>query len=463
MSLLRVMNLAQGGMAAQAGALAATGENITNATTPGYVRRMARLETLALGRGVAGGVHLAGIDRAFDRAAYARVVSEQGLYGYAQARHQSLVAAETALVPAPGQTIGDEVNGLFASFHGLSLDPADPTARRAVLAEAEDVARAFRSASDALSSQRSDLYESAQQSAGDLSQLLGQIAQLNQKIVENPNDDSGRAELMDQRDELVRQASEELGTDVVAAEDGSVTLLSSGIALVEGSRAAQVSVGLDTGGNLRFTATRGGTPADITSRVESGVLGGLRQARDIDLVGVQGQLDDFAYELASAINAVHSAGVGLDGASGRPLFTGPGGAPLAPPPGTAWSLAVNPAVVADPRALAAASTAAGLPGEGDVALDLAALADAPLASGTTPSASWGALTGGLGSLIDGAGSELTLRESTVAHATTLRESASGVSLDEEMVNLSRYQRAYEASLRVLRTADEMLAELVNML
>jgi flagellar hook-associated protein 1 FlgK len=75
----------------------------------------------------------------------------------------------------------------------------------------------------------------------------------------------------------------------------------------------------------------------------------------------------------------------------------------------------------------------------------------------------GTLTGGLGSLIDGAGSELTLRESTVAHATTLRESASGVSLDEEMVNLSRYQRAYEASLRVLRTADEMLAELVNML
>ena len=56
-----------------------------------------------------------------------------------------------------------------------------------------------------------------------------------------------------------------------------------------------------------------------------------------------------------------------------------------------------------------------------------------------------------------------MRDSTVAHAESLRESEAGVSLDEEMVNLSRYQRAYEASMRVLQTADEMLSELMGRL
>ena len=57
--------------------------------------------------------------------------------------------------------------------------------------------------------------------------------------------------------------------------------------------------------------------------------------------------------------------------------------------------------------------------------------------------------------------ESTLRADTVTQADNLHASAAGVSLDEEMVNLSRFQRAFDASTRVLRVADELLDTLIK--
>lgn len=459
MSLYAVLDVARMGMIAQAGGLSVTGENIQNANTPGYVRRSAQLEAMARMKGVAGGVNFAGVARAHDGITFRRLVADVGRQGAAASRLSGLQAAEAALAPSSG-TIAERLGAFFGAFEGLALDADDPVARADVLAKADAVAQSFHDTASGLVELRGELYGRAQGVVTTVNDKLRTIAELDNRIAQSVEPDSSRAELLDQRDQLVREVGESIGVNAIEGDDGRLTLVSSGVALVDGGRAATLGVSLDGNGNLLFELQKpSGTTIDITSRVDGGALGGLREARDVDVVAAQGRLDQLASEVAGAINTAHAAGVGLDGVGGRPIFTDAAGGPVPPPPGTALALFRNPTLTGDQ--IAASSTAAGLPGGNDVALAMSNLSNATLPSGFTPAGGYAALSGFIGSAVVSAQNDLSLREASVAHVDALRESQSGVSLDEEMVALTRYQRAYEASLKVLQTADEMLQELLQ--
>ncbi|MCA9624425.1 MAG: flagellar hook-associated protein FlgK, partial [Myxococcales bacterium] len=427
----------------------------------GYVRRNAQLEAFLRTQGVAGGVNYVGTERAFDSISSRRLAAERGLLGAAQGRQQALSRAEGLVAPGEGLSIGDDIASFFAAFEELGLKADDPTARKQVLAAAQAVAEGFRSTAGGLAEQRADLFDEATGVTNELNQATKELAALNKQIVMAQEHDGARAELLDRRDELVDQISTKIGTSVIYNDDDTVTLLSSGAALVDRDKAAVVSVGLDTTGNLSFGFTSGSSTIDVTSKVDRGTLGGLRQARDQDLVKLQSDLDQLAFDFAGDVNALHQSGFGLDGLTGRPLFEATGGGPLPPPPGTAYAMSLAAAVAGNPDALAASSTAADIPGGNDLALGLAGLASTTMTGGGTPASRFAAITGEVGTLLQSTAGDVGLRSATVAHVESARESQSGVSLDEEMVALTKYQRAYEASLKVLQTADEMMAELMQ--
>src|SRR4029077_10647583 len=109
---------------------------------------------------------------------------------------------------------------------------------------------------------------------------------------------------------------------------------------------------------MKFVVNRpGGAAVDVTQGVTDGTLGGLREARDVDVAKTAGQLDQLAYSVANAVNSVHSKGYGLDGSTGRPLF-----APPASGAGAAATMGVDPSVAGQPDRVAAAATAADIPG-----------------------------------------------------------------------------------------------------
>ena len=80
-----------------------------------------------------------------------------------------------------------------------------------------------------------------------------------------------------------------------------------------------------------------------------------------------------------------------------------------------------------------------------------------------PAERWGAIAGRLGIKLSAASGDFALRDSTLAQSEHMRDSVSGVSLDEEMINLTKFQRAFDASMRVLQAADEMLTTLLQRL
>jgi len=458
-SLFSLLNVARDGMQAQSAGVSVSGQNISNVNTPGYVRRGVLLTSRPMGQGNEGGVAVTGISRTFSRFAQGRVVQEHGRLGAASARSFALRGLENALSP-DGPTVADRVNAFFQSFDTLSGAPGETSARLSVLQRATDLAGQVSSTAVDLATQRDALFAQTVGVTAEVNERLGRIATLNTAIAEATGRGDAGADLRDMRDHLVQEIGDRLGARSVEDATGQVTLFSVGTVLVEGGNASSLSVSLDAGNNLRLEVQQpGGSTIDATAFMDEGVLGGLHEVRDSDIPAAQQALDQFAFDLSTTLNAVHALGFGLDSATGRNLFAAP-----AVVAGAARAMALDPTLVDRPDRLAAAASAADLPGGNDVALRVAGLASRALAGGTVPPADrFGAIAVGVGVRLQSATAEEQLRADTVQQAETLRESASGVSLDEEMVNLSRFQRAFEASTRVLRVADELLDTLMKTL
>lgn len=460
-TLSAALNVAKNSLMAASGGTSVAGENITGANNPGYVRRAVQLENNPLGGAQPGGVSWVGTARAFNVFAFSHLVSETSAFGAAQARAEALTTVEGALAPAPDATIGDAFNDFFAAFDKLGQSPDDPTARAEVMQSAEEVRARFNAASNGLMTVRGEIFADAQAQAAEVNARLTKIADLNAKIASQPGETSGKAELMDQRDALVREVAERVDVEVLHDDKGRVTLLSSGTALVEGTRASNVVISLDPNQNMTIGVQRGAATADITNRLNGGTLAGLREARDVDVVALQTGLDQLAFDFAGAVNVAHQGGLDLNGAPGAAFFTDGSGSPLISAAGAAAAFAINPALAADANQIAAASAAAPPPGGNATALAISALQTQNLASGRTPGEAFGDLTGDIGRRINAAQTEQSLRESTVDFAIAEQQKASGVSLEEELIELSRFQRAFEASTKVLQTINEMLDEVVR--
>lgn len=450
-SLFGLLGIARDGMAAQAYGLNVTGQNVSNVNTPGYVRRSALLETRGHGLGVA----VQGTARSFDRFVYGRVLTEQGKQGSASARGASLGDVEGIVAPASGG-ISEKLDTFFRALMQLSGTAGDMPARIEALTRSRELAETISQTAATLAQKSSDVITAAQGVSAEVNEKLARIASLNEQIAAAQGQGDHAADLRDNRNELLRDVSARIGAHFIDEPSGGVTVFAAGTVLVEGNTAGSLSVDVDGAGLMRISLDRPSGRLDITRGVDQGALGGLREFRDTDLATTRNTLDKFAFDLANAVNGLHASGVGLDGVSGRPLFT----PPLALN-GAAYSLSVDASLLNDPRALAASSTVAGLPSGGDNARAMANLATASLGGGGLPREQLASWVADVGSRKSAADNDMAMRQDTTHQAEILHESASGVSLDDETISLTKYQRAFEASARVLRTADELLQNLLR--
>ncbi len=455
-NLFSLLSVARDALGAQSAGLDVAGRNIANATTPGYSRRVARLEAQGLQNGVGGGVRFTGEDRAADRLIERRLGAELGRRGAADARAGALRGVESSIFAGGGFPVAQAMNDLSSAWSKLAQAPSDASARAAVLAKAGNLATTIADAATSLRQASSDVASQASDVAGEVNERLEAIAALNGKIAAAKGAGESAGDLRDKRDVLAREVAERTGATAVEDASGSMTLLAGGVSLVEGGRAAELEAGLDASGALVVSARRGGSaPAPLKGELVGGTLGGLQQAHAKDIAPLRASLDQLAGDVASAFNAEHAAGVGLDGTGGRALFAFD---PASPDPAASFRL--DPAVAGNPDALAASATA-GAAGDGSVALRLADLAYKAPAGGKSLSDRLAGFAGGIGGAIASADAEASLRADTVAQADAARASLVGVSIEEEMVTMTRFQRAFEATTRVLQTADQLLSDFLR--
>jgi flagellar hook-associated protein 1 FlgK len=459
-NLSQLLNTARDGIAAQSYGLGVTGQNLANVNTPGYVRREAQLETRALGTQTTGTVQATGLRRVTDTILERRQYESTGLSSAASEHDNRLASLESLFNDAGGTGLGSAVSAVFSSFSSLAANPSDTTVRKSVLDAASNFTQRVNDTANTIATSRDDLLHDAQSTTAQINEAAKAIARLNGQIsaAEVQGDDA--ADLKDQRNRLLLGLASQVDVRTINSSSGGLVIQAAGATLVDGSEARTMSVDLDSGGALRILSSReGGQATDVTRFLTGGKLAGIRETRDVDLFDVSKKLDQFVFDVSTAVNQQHEQGFGLDGGTGRDVF-----ALSATASGAARAIKVSADVFGKPEALAASSSAATLPGGADNAAAISALSSGSIVFGNSRTAAqaYGDIVGDVASRRASAASMLETRKAISAQIDAMHESMSGVSLDEEFVNLTKFQRAYEASSRVLSTADQLLGELINM-
>jgi flagellar hook-associated protein 1 FlgK len=456
-SLTQLMYTARDALSAQSYGLNVTGQNITNVNTPGYVRREALLETRALGTATTGTVTVAGLRRATDLYIDRRELTARGSAAAASEHDNQLASVEAMFNDLGGTGMGSVLDGLFSSFSALAANPNDPTARATVLGAADNFATRASSLADALAQTKEDLLKQAQATVEQINSRASSISELNRRIQAAEAQGEDAADLKDQRNNLLLDLSTMIDIRTIPDVKGSIIVQASGTTLVDGFDYRPMEIDLGTDGSLRVMSKReGGADMDVTQFLTGGKLAGIKEARDVDVFDVANKLDQLVFDVAGAVNAQHAAGYGQDGVTGRNLFD-----VSATVSGAARSIKLGAAVAGNPAAVAASADLASLPGGSGNAAALASVWDTPLSGGRTAAQAYGDIIGGIGQRKSAIAQAVETQAAIKDQIQAMREAISGVSLDEEMVALTKYQRAYQAAGRVLTTVDELLQDLLN--
>ncbi|MCS7236620.1 MAG: flagellar hook-associated protein FlgK [Armatimonadota bacterium] len=452
MSTFAALELLRRALASHQRALDVTGHNVANVNTPGYTRQEAILASLpppgSLSRFAApllagGGVRVASLRQARDAFLDRQVrESRQGSAEWrARADFWSLVEA---VFPEPSDTgLGELLARFWNAWQELSLNPESAAARASLVQQAQVLADAVRQAAQRLEQVRHHLDAVATGRVERINQIAQELASLNRQIARLEVAGQRALDLRDHREQLLAELEELADVTYTETDTGELLVFLQGRELVgPGGRTTQIGVAGSPAGGVRAFAW----PDGEALLVRRGALAAVLQARDAEVAAVLQRLDALAARLIEQVNTLHAGGYDLDGAAGGPFFDG----------ADARTIRVAAAVLADPRKVAA-SAAAGEPGNGEVAMRIAQLRGSEDVDGA-----YRMLVAEVGVRSQEAGRQVAYQDLLRDHVQLRREAASGVSLDEEMTNMIRFQHAYDAAARMVRTVDEMVRTLLDM-
>lgn len=464
MSVSDILHIARSGLTVSQTAIRTAGNNVANANTPGYSRQTVDIKSWGTQtNGIGLGATVADIHRVHDSFLERQANMYRGTEQFYAGQNLIATQLETVFNELEDNGINASLYQFFDSFSTLSLNASSISDRQMVVYKAEQLASRINTAYTNLENMQSGMNSEIASKVEEANSLITELAGLNGKIA-NMTDSSGNteaSELLDRRDEVVRQLHEMLDVTTFTDDNGSVNLMLANSTLVEGSNAGSLSevVGLLSG--IEMT-TAGGRTIDITSTMQNeegrGYLTGMITERDIVLEDYKADLDNLAYKLAEQVNLIHFNSFALDGSTGRNFFN-----EILDVDGAAKALTLNQEIADDPSLIAAAQDAAALTGDNRAAMAIADLADDKSIMGTTTFGEfYTSLVGKVSTHVSHINSELEYQGNVVAQSDAYRESISGVSIDEEMVNLIQYQRSFQAAAKMIKAVDEMLAIAANL-
>jgi flagellar hook-associated protein 1 len=450
-------------------AIDTTGHNLSNVHTPGYTRQRLEIESTAVNNGTNGpigtGAEGVRITRLQNEFAERQIQVETSVEGSLSARHEALQQALTSLQESINRSgaNGTSTNGIsqglsdfFNAAQSLSTNPASIPDRQVLLQKAQELATKFNTVDGRLATLTGSLNEQIQSEVGKVNSLATEIANINAAIISEEALSGGHAnDLRDSRQAKLEELSKLVKIEATEQPDGSMNIAVSGNLLVDGRDVVNV---LETFTPIEFDPADGHLMVRLTGQADSlaltgGSIEGAISVREGQLATLRSQINTLAQTVISEVNLAHSSGFGLNGTTGANFFTGT----------NASDIAVNQALLREPSLLQV-SAASGEAGDNTIARAIAELEDKTHAAldGQSFSGRQAQTVAWLGQEVANARSELQDQSTISQFIRQQRDAVSGVSVDEEMTNLVMFQKAFQASAKLISMTDEMLATIIQM-
>lgn len=417
--------------------------NVVNANTPGYAKQRTTLiaDRFEPDRNVIGGVSVGPTTNYRDVYAESNVQQRQSAQAKEQQRAASLSNLQTFLPVADGSGIPNALNKFFSAFSQLTVSPNDIPSRQAALDRAQDVAANFNTTARQLIDQKGNTQVSIKNSIDRINEIGERIRQINANrrgSAQGSTDAGTDAQLYSSLEELAQY------TDFQSIPDsqGGVSILIGGQSLlVIGDRSYPLSTGIDNGQARVYD--QGGI--DITDQIGGGQVAGLVDIYNNKIPSYLANLDTLASTFADKVNQTLSQGLDLNGASPTQDLFGYNGAQ-----GAAYTLQAI-GLTPDQLALSGGTQ----PGGNATAIAVSQLADGQFIGNETFQQYYGTTASGLGRDLTNAKSAQSTQSDLLDQARTLRQDASGVSLNEEAALLIQYQRSYQAAAQLFKTINDL--------
>lgn len=458
------------GIMVQQRALETTGHNIANAGTKGYSRQEVVLATTppysfpGMGAGQQGtGVKAQEVRRIREEFLDFQYRNEVKTLGRWQVRQNILEKLEAIFNEPSDEGMGAVLGRFFDAWQNVARYPESEGARSALRQEGITLAEAFRHMADQISDLKADINSSIGVKVNEINSVARQVRDLNAQIVKAEAGNMAANDLRDRRDLLLDQLSEVVPIQVEEDRFGAVSIVVRDHTLLSGHKVNALSVDVASG----KVTWPDGAEYQIGSR-PYGTLEGLLEAVHVDeanpglIQSYEERLDTLAATIIEQVNNLHMKGVGLTGLTGIEFFSGDNAGNMSVSKNILKSDGLNLiAAAVKPEDYDTNPSCPPL-GDGSNALLIAQLRHETLVNGTTTfNDYYNGLVAELG--VQGQEAERNVDNQTIltSEIDNRRLAVSGVSLDEEAVNMIRFQQAYNASARLITVVDEMLEVLIN--
>jgi flagellar hook-associated protein 1 len=417
--------------------------NTANLSTDGYSR-----QTVSLSASDTGGVQVNSLIRHSDTYLLKQVLAAQSSENQYSATESYYSELESVMGLSEGG-VGEGVDAFFTSLDEVSTDPTSVALRQQVITAAQDLSSRLTTLGSTMETQMTSARQQSSAVADQVNGLSSTISELNASIVKNIASGGDSSELMDQREAAVSSLSKLVGVNVINQNDGSLDVsLSNGAPLVIGSLTGKLKSTTKPDGSFTLSVSIGAAEYGVSAEGASGTLGGLYAYATGTLSEQRSYVNALSKELATSVNDILATGYGTDGQAGPALFVYDA---------NTGKLTVSDSIT---QAKLGLSASASEPGNSDKLKELVALRlhgfTLPDLGDVTLSDAYTLMVGKLGSDSKANQASQTTTAALSKQALLNLDAVRGVSSEEEATNISELAQIYQANMKVISVANDLL-------
>lgn len=447
-------------------ALQTVSHNIANKTTEGYSRqRVEQVTAPSITEGnlqIGQGSRAAAVTRINNPFLDKQLNGANREMGFLKGQAETLGRVEQIFNEQQNKSLNQYVSDFFNSFRELSNNPESTTVRTIVKETAEALSKDFTRIDQSLLTVQKDTDFQLSARVEEINGMTTEIADLNQKIASIEIANTTANDERDRRELLVKKINELVDIRVSEGDAGMLNISTAGNALlVTGFDSVKLLANDDPStGRMEIFAAGQANAQDIkiTDRIKGGLTGGLLSVRDKVIKDVREKMDRLAYTIADQVNQAHTLGYDRTGRDGVEFF-----APLESVEGAARNLQLNKTIASDVSRIAAGAKR-DAPGDNTVANVISRIQYKQVFDGGTATMDdfYNSQVGKMGVITNQANKSFETQGNIVKQIEKLRESVAGVSLDEEATKMIEFQKAFDASARLIRVAEEMFDTVLSL-